>query len=105
MTDTPLGNFYPVISVSNTDKIILPAANRRRTITLYQTFNTTLTITFGSAATYQQGMVIITGTQPITFVRDSSQCVGIEVGSLIDQEVHAIAGGAGTVGAIVTYDP
>lgn len=104
MSKTPYGQFIDNIAVSGNDSIVLPAANKRRSITVFQTFSTTCTISFGRAVTYKNGIVMLTGTQPITFVRDSSCTYGIEVGSLIDQELHVIAGGAANLCIIVTYE-
>lgn len=102
---TPFGQFFPSIPIGGTDTIILPSGNHRRTITLFQTFNTTLTITFGSVAVYKVGILLSTASAPLTFVRDGQYAYGIEVGSLIDTDVHVIAGGAGTIAALVTFDP
>ena len=104
MSNTPYGQFIDNIAISGTDSVVLPAANKRRCITIYQTFSTTCTISFGRAVTYKNGIALLGGTQPITFVRDSTRMNGIEIGSLIDQEVHVIAGGAANICITVTYE-
>lgn len=102
---TPFGQFFPSIVIGSNDTIILPSGNHRRTITILQTFNTSCTITFGSVAVYKSGIFFSTASAPLVFVRDGQYAYGIEVGSLIDTDVHVIAGAAGTIAALVTFDP
>jgi hypothetical protein len=102
---TPIGNYYPAVPISATDKVVLPAANRRRTITFFNPSTANINISIGQTAVYNS-CINVPGNVgvPVCLVRDGSMGKGYEIGTLIDQEIHAISTGASSVTIIVTYD-
>lgn len=98
MRDTGRGEYYQA-SLTSTDKVILPAGNRRRNITVYGAGNAgSIALRFGAPAIVGTDISLPGQTALQQFPREA-------VGSLIDQELHGISGTTANVVIIVVSDP
>lgn len=84
-------------SVGVVDSVVMPQGNHRHVLIFSNNSANTIQINFGQPATNSMG-VKLTTTVPVFYVtRD-------DIGGLIDTDIHALAGGAGSpLGIIVGY--
>lgn len=98
MKDIPIGNFFAV-NVQTTDTIVLPAANRRRSLILVNSSGQNMFISLGVPAIASTTFRLVSNGQPVYLHRE-------EIGNIIDADLHAICGAApGFISGFVSYDP